>query len=1074
MKLNDFRLSTRITVGMLLLVAIGALIWIGNENQRLHDAYLNARSADIRAAIHVEQVRLSQDIENLRQDALFLAATPPVSGIVRAAANRGFDPRDKNFYITWEARLQETFAAFLHARPNYFKVRLIGVANGGRELVRVESRDGRIEVTPRASLQAKGDRDYFKAGVGLAAGGVYLSEFTLNQEFGRIEERHRPTLRAVTPVFDANGQIFGMVVISQDVHSLFDFAQAGLPPGVQALIADRQGHYLLHPDATRAFSFELGGRDNIADDFPTLKPMFAAQAQNYLPLHADAEHDGDQYLAAERVSFDASERSRFLLLAYHIPASVVSEQLGDIARSRSIDALLATLLVGSVLFLMLRRAFSPLQRITQAARDIAAGNRMARLYEKEGGEIGELVEALNGMMERLSDGELVERENMFRKELIESLPGVFYMIDAQGCFQMWNHNLEQVLLRSAEETASCHPLDLFEGEDKTKVENAMRQVFEQGEASVEAALVAKDGTQIPYHFTGRRVQRDGEPVLIGMGLDITAGRESMRVTEALLRRNQALMQNSMEGIHVMDVEGNVLEANDGFCSMLGYTREEVMRLNVRDWDSHFSADELRARFRDFIGNSGMFETVHRRRDGSLLDVEICTTGVVIDGKGYLFASSRDITERKQIQKIMQRHNQVIETAMDGFWMTDERGYVEEVNAAYARMSGYTTQELVGMNISQLEAQEEVAEVRARIDKVIASGNARFETRHQRKDGQVIDIEMSVTFMPECSKFFVFCHDITQRKLREEAMRVAAATFETQDATLITDAQANIIRVNRAFTRITGYSAEEVIGKNPNIMSSGRQDKAFYTEMWRQMLETGCWAGEIWDRRKDGDIYPKWLTITAVKNEQGVTTQYVAIFSDITARKQAEEEIRNLAFYDALTDLPNRRLFQERFHAALTASARYADFGAILFLDLDRFKLLNDTLGHEYGDLLLVEVAARIRCCVREMDTVARLGGDEFVVLLENISGERADALHKAELVAEKIRETLSRPYHLKEREHCSSPSIGITLYHGGKETMDVLLKHADAAMYQAKSAGRNTVCVYDPALESDMRHPTGN
>ncbi len=996
MKLNDFRLSTRITAGMLLLVAIGALIWIGNENQRLHDAYLNARSADIEAAIHVEQVRLSQDIEDLRQDALFLAAAPPISGIVLATANHGFDPRDKTSYATCEARLQETFAAFLRARPDYFKVRLIGVADGGRELVRVESRDGHIDVTPRKALQVKGDREYFKAGLALTAGRVHLSGFTLNQEFGRIEEPHRPTLRAVTPVFDASGHVFGLVVISQDVHSLFDFARAGLPPGVQALIADRQGHYLLHPDARRAFSFELGGKDNITDDFPTLTPMLAAQTQSYLPLHADTERDGEQYLAAVRVSFDAGDPSRFLLLAYHIPAAVVSEQLGGIARSRSVDALLAMFLVGSVLFLMLRRAFSPLQRITHAAREIAAGNRMARLREKEGGEIGELVEALNSMMEKLSNGELIERENKFRKELIEALPGVFYMIDMQGRFQMWNRNLEQVLLRNAEEIASSQPLDFFEGEDKVNVGNAIRQVFEQGDASVEAALVAMDGTRTPYHFTGRRVQRDGEPVLIGMGLDITAQRESMRVTEALLRRNQALMHNSMEGIHVMDVEGNVLEANDGFCSMLGYTRDEVMRLNVRDWDGQFSAEELRARFREFIGNSGMFETVHRRRDGSLLDVEICTTGVVIDGKAYLFASSRDITARKKMQAVMKRHEQVIETAMDGFWMTDALGFVEEVNAAYARMSGYTVKELVGMHISQLEAKEQPEDVKARIDKIIAVGNDRFDTRHRRKDGQEIDIEVSAAFMPECQKFFVFCHDITQRKRSEEAMRVAAATFETQDATLITDARANIIRVNRAFTRITGYAAAEVVGKNPSIMSSGRQDKAFYTEMWRQILETGSWAGEIWDRRKDGEIYPKWLTITAVKNERGETTQYVAIFSDITARKQAEEEIRNLAFYDALTQLPNRRLFQERFHAALTASARYADFGAILFIDLDRFKLLNDTLGHEYGDLLLVEVAARIKYCVREMDTVARLGGDEFVVLLESISSDKADASHKAD------------------------------------------------------------------------------
>jgi diguanylate cyclase (GGDEF)-like protein len=192
---------------------------------------------------------------------------------------------------------------------------------------------------------------------------------------------------------------------------------------------------------------------------------------------------------------------------------------------------------------------------------------------------------------------------------------------------------------------------------------------------------------------------------------------------------------------------------------------------------------------------------------------------------------------------------------------------------------------------------------------------------------------------------------------------------------------------------------------------------------------------------------------------------VAIFSDITERKQAEDEIRNLAFYDALTQLPNRRLFLERFQAALAVSARYGDHGAVLFLDLDRFKILNDSLGHDYGDLMLVEVAARIKSCVREIDTVARFGGDEFVVLLENISGDIGDAARKAGAVAEKIRETLSFPYRLREHDHTSSPSIGISLYHGNHATMEEVLKHADAAMYLAKEAGRNRVRFHDPELQ---------
>ncbi len=241
---------------------------------------------------------------------------------------------------------------------------------------------------------------------------------------------------------------------------------------------------------------------------------------------------------------------------------------------------------------------------------------------------------------------------------------------------------------------------------------------------------------------------------------------------------------------------------------------------------------------------------------------------------------------------------------------------------------------------------------------------------------------------------------------------------------------------------------------------------------------------MWDRRKNGQVYPKWLTITAIKNERGETTEYVAIFSDITARKQAEEEIRNLAFYDALTQLPNRRLLLDRFHLALSVSARSHHYGAVLFLDMDKFKTLNDTLGHDYGDLMLIEVAQRIELCVREVDTVARLGGDEFVVLIDEIGANAEEASQRVALIAEKIRAALALPYQIKGYEYHSSPSIGVCLYRGNEESVDTLLKHADLAMYQAKDAGRNAVHFFDPAmqravemhaaLEADLRRAIPN
>jgi diguanylate cyclase (GGDEF)-like protein/PAS domain S-box-containing protein len=309
------------------------------------------------------------------------------------------------------------------------------------------------------------------------------------------------------------------------------------------------------------------------------------------------------------------------------------------------------------------------------------------------------------------------------------------------------------------------------------------------------------------------------------------------------------------------------------------------------------------------------------------------------------------------------------------------------------------------------------------------------------------------------------HDISLQKQIENQQRIAAIAFETHEAILITDVNNMIIRVNHAFEEITGYSAAEVLGKNPKILSSGRQDRAFYDAMWRELLRQGTWSGEIWDRRKNGDVYPKFLTISAVKNNVGQTTEYVAIFNDITSRKKAEEEIRNLAFYDALTNLPNRRLLIDRLGAALFAAVRTHRYSAVLFLDMDRFKALNDSLGHNYGDLLLIEVAERIQSCVREVDTVARLGGDEFVVLIEEVDDGAEQASQKVALIAEKIRAALVAPYQLRQTEYHSSPSIGVSIFRGDEDSANEVLKHADMAMYQAKESGRNAVRFFDPAMQ---------
>jgi diguanylate cyclase (GGDEF)-like protein/PAS domain S-box-containing protein len=298
------------------------------------------------------------------------------------------------------------------------------------------------------------------------------------------------------------------------------------------------------------------------------------------------------------------------------------------------------------------------------------------------------------------------------------------------------------------------------------------------------------------------------------------------------------------------------------------------------------------------------------------------------------------------------------------------------------------------------------------------------------------------------------------------LRVAATAFESQEGMLITDANQVILRVNQAVSTITGYAVEELLGKHPNIFQSGRHDVNFYSAMWESIKNTGVWEGELWNRRKNGEVYPEYMTITAVKNQEGIVVNYVSTFSDKTTSKAAAEEIKNLAFFDPLTQLPNRRLMIDRLQQALASNIRTNREGALLFIDLDNFKVLNDTLGHDVGDMLLKQVALRLKSCVREGDTVARFGGDEFVVMLEDLSEQTLEAAEQTEAVGQKILATLNETYQLERAEHHSTPSIGATLFGGQKHSIDELLKQADIAMYQAKKAGRNTMCFFDPQMQS--------
>lgn len=300
---------------------------------------------------------------------------------------------------------------------------------------------------------------------------------------------------------------------------------------------------------------------------------------------------------------------------------------------------------------------------------------------------------------------------------------------------------------------------------------------------------------------------------------------------------------------------------------------------------------------------------------------------------------------------------------------------------------------------------------------------------------------------------------------EEDLRISAVAFDTMDAIFITDLDERIIRLNSSFKHITGYEEHEVLGQTPRIISSGMHDAEFYRQVWKEIKIFGGWSGEVWNKRKSGEVFPAQQVITAVKDKAGKTTHYLSTFSDITARKLSEEQIHQLAFYDPLTNLANRRLLEDHITQAFASSARSKSYCALLFLDLDHFKHLNDTLGHKQGDELLKMVAQRLKESVREVDTVARQGGDEFIVLLEDLGQFSGDAAKNAQHVAEKVLDSISRPYSLTDSHYVLTASIGINVFIDHHQTVEELMKRSDLAMYQAKAEGRDAIRFFDPSMQ---------
>ena len=438
----------------------------------------------------------------------------------------------------------------------------------------------------------------------------------------------------------------------------------------------------------------------------------------------------------------------------------------------------------------------------------------------------------------------------------------------------------------------------------------------------------------------------------------------------------------------------------------------------------------------------------------------------------LFGIARDITERKQAEEKLRLTQFASDHAPDCIFWVDQQARICYANEAARRELGYTKEELLAMSVHDIDPDMSAAAWSAHWQELQQKNTITIETRHRRKDGSIFTAEVSANFVKFGSREFnvAFTRNITERRKCQMQLEASREHFKTlfdstNDGMLILDMQGNIIDINRTAYERLGYSKEEMLGKKINDLDTP-EFAAKVPERIEQIMKHGVAVFEAAHYRKDGSIMPVEINARIIELQGGKVL--FSVIRDIAERKKAEENINRLAFYDPLTQLPNRRLLLDRLQQAMAISTRSGRYGAVLFLDMDHFKVINDTQGHAMGDLLLIEVAHRLLNCVREGDSVARLGGDEFVVVLEELSNQSDAAATQAELVAEKIRDELSQPYALKDYECHTSPSIGICLFLEHLEDVENLLKHADIAMYHAKAAGRNAIRFFDPQMQTAL------
>lgn len=582
----------------------------------------------------------------------------------------------------------------------------------------------------------------------------------------------------------------------------------------------------------------------------------------------------------------------------------------------------------------------------------------------------------------------------------------------------------------------------------------------------ETKLVQKDGSirLIKWHNEHIRDSDGNIEGILSSGMDITKSKQDEEQLKKSENYQRAILNSFPFFVWLKDTNGDYLATNKAVAKATGFDNpSEIIGKNDFNLFPQDMANAFRADDKEVMESlqKKQLEELIQDNDGRRWFETY--KAPILDKEGNLFGTvgfARDITNDKQSEEELKLMKYALDHVHEAVYLTGQDGIFRYVNDGASRQLGYTKEELKIMGIFDIAPDFPESQIPSHWEEVKENGLLTISTILKNKTGAIFPVEVNINHIEYRKDEYIlaFVKDITERKNTEEKLKLLASVFtSTHEGIVITDMRNNIIDVNESFSQITGYSRAEVLGKNPNILQSGRNDKEFYEKLWNALQMDGFWEGELWNRKKNGEEYAEKTTVSAVYDSEHVAHNYVAIFTDITLQKQQQKELEHTAHHDMLTNLPNRLLFADRMQQAIAQALRRKQLIAVMYIDIDGFKEVNDKHGHTVGDKLLIVLAERMSSLLREGDTISRVGGDEFIVLLVDISDKESVVSFLRRLL-----DVVSEQIFIEEFPINVSASIGVTFYPQTQSLeAEQIIRQADQAMYRAKLSGKNRYIIFD-------------